>query len=87
LDIKATHQYLQMMLGLIASGRKIILVTHHLHEILFEIEWFVFLKKGQLVAEGEGSKLLTDKSVSDMFEMPIRIEEIDGRLVTKAASV
>lgn len=87
LDIKATHQYLETMSELIASGRKIVLVTHHLHEILPEIEWFVFLKQGQLVAEGERSKLLTDKSVSDLFEMPIRIEEIGGRLLTKAASV
>ena len=87
LDIKATHQYLETMSALIASGKKLVLVTHHLHEILPEINWFVFLKKGQLMAEGERSELVTNKKVSDLFEMPIRLEELDGRLLANALSV
>ena len=86
LDIKATHQYMETMAMLIASGKKIVLVTHHLHEILPEIDWFVFLKDGQLVNEGERTELLTDEKISDLFEIPIQIAEVDGHLTANTIS-
>lgn len=86
LDIKATHQYMETMSMLIASGKKIVLVTHHLHEILPEIDWFVFLKDGQLVNEGERTELLTDEKISDLFEIPIQIAEVDGHLTANIIS-
>jgi iron complex transport system ATP-binding protein len=85
LDIKATHQYMETMSTLLASGKKIVLVTHHLQEILPEIDWFVFLKDGQLVDEGERSELLTEKKISDLFEIPIQLREVDGRYLATAS--
>ncbi|MBX2849165.1 MAG: ATP-binding cassette domain-containing protein [Acidiferrobacterales bacterium] len=78
LDIKATHQYLESMSTLIESGKKVVLVTHHLHEILPEIDYFVFLRNGELIAEGKRNKMLTNKKVSDLFEIPIKLEETSG---------
>jgi len=86
LDMKATHQYLETMSELISTGKKMVLVTHHMDEILPEISWFVFLKNGQLVAEGERDQLLTDKNLSDLFEIPVQIRERNGRLATKVIS-
>ena len=86
LDIKATHQYLEMMSKLIAAGKKIVLVTHHLHEVLPEIDWFVFLKSGELVAQGERKELLTDKKISNLFEIPIHIEQKNGRFTANVTS-
>lgn len=86
LDIKATHQYLQSMSELIAAGKKIVLVTHHLHEILPEIDWFVFLKQGKLVADGNRSEMLTDAKVSELFEIPIHVEQVDGRYTANVVS-
>lgn len=83
LDIKATHQYMETMSELISSGKKLILVTHHLEEILPQIDWFVFLKGGQLVAEGERSKMLTEPNLSELFEIPVRLQESAGRLYAK----
>ena len=73
LDIKATHDYLELMSKLIASGKKIVLVTHHLHEILPEIDWFVFLKEGRLVEQGERKSMLTDEKISTLFAMTIKL--------------
>lgn len=81
LDITATHQYMETMSKLVASGKKIVLVTHHLQEILPEIDWFVFLKDGQLVDQGERSEMLTEKKISDLFGMPIQLKEVGERLV------
>ena len=86
LDIKATHQYLETMSKLIATGKKVVLVTHHLHEILPEIDHFVFLRNGQLVDQGDRKKMLSNKKISDLFEIPIHIEEIDGRYTANVVS-
>ena len=83
LDIKATHQYLETMSRLISKGKKIVLVTHHLHELLPEIDWFVFLKNGELIDEGSRKELLTDEKVSNLFGIDINIEEIDRRVHTR----
>jgi len=80
LDIKASYQYLETLSELIASGKKIVLVTHHLHEILPEIDWFVFLKDRQLIEAGERSELLTDEKISNLFEIPMQLKEEDGRI-------
>lgn len=81
LDIRATHQYMETMSSLIAAGKKLILVTHHLEEILPQIDWFVFLKDGQVFAQGERSQLLTEDCLSELFDIPIRLEEMGGRLL------
>jgi iron complex transport system ATP-binding protein len=87
LDIKATQQYMETMSMLVASGKKIVLVTHHLHEILPEIDWFVFLKSGQLIDEGHRNELLTEEKISNLFEIPIQLNEVDGRLIAVPSSV
>ena len=80
LDMKATFQYLETLSNLVNSGKKIVMVTHHLEEILPEIDWFVFLKDGQLVDQGNRKELLTDKKISDLFEIPVSLVEEAGRL-------
>ncbi|MGY9003651.1 MAG: hypothetical protein ACKVIF_10740, partial [Rhodospirillales bacterium] len=60
---------------------------HHLHEILPEIDWFVFLKSGQLIDEGHRNDLLTEEKISNLFEMPIQLNEVDGRLIAAPSSV
>lgn len=80
LDIKAMHQYMEIMSELVAAGKKLVLVTHHLEEILPEIQWFVFLKQGQLIAEGERATLLTEENLSDLYDIPTQLDERDGRL-------
>ena len=86
LDIKATHDYLAFMSKLIASGKKIVLVTHHLHEILPEINWFVFLKEGRLIGQGRREELLNSKNVSNLFDLDISLEEQDIGLTVKLNS-
>lgn len=84
LDLKATHQYMETMAMLVEAGKKIVLVTHHLNEILPEIDWFVFLKDGELVGEGDRSSMLTDQRLSDLFDLPVQLKEEDGRLSAHA---
>jgi len=78
LDISACFQYLETIRGLMSMGKRLILVTLHVHEIPPEIERVVFLKQGEVVADGDKKKLLTSKKLSSLFDVPIKIVEANG---------
>lgn len=77
LDIKATHQYLQIMDSLIEKGKKLVLVTHHLHEIPPSIDWFVFLKEGEVIAQGNRRDMFNQDMLGKLFDMPIKLHELE----------
>ena len=60
LDLKSCFQYLDLVRTQIRKGKTVVLVTHHLHEIPPEIDRVIFLKGGQIHADGLKSSLLTD---------------------------
>ncbi len=78
LDLPMTFHYLNIVRNLMQQGKTIILVTHHLHEIPPEISRVVLLKDGAVVADGAKDKLMTDSSLSNLFETPIHLVEANG---------
>ena len=78
LDLKACFQYLAIVRGLMRDGKTLILVTHHIHEIPPEVSRVVLLKDGQVVADGEKSKILTDDQLSSLFDTPIKLVHANG---------
>ena len=79
LDIKATHEFMETMSDVMAAGKKLVLVTHHLDEVLPEIDWFVYLKQGKLIDEGNREQMLRQDKLSNLFEIPIQLKQLDGR--------
>jgi iron complex transport system ATP-binding protein len=75
LDLVATHLFLETIRGVIARGVTVLLVTHHTHEILPEIERVILLKNGSVFADGPKQKFLTSPSLSALFETPIAVRE------------
>jgi iron complex transport system ATP-binding protein len=78
LDPKACFQYLDLLRTQINKGKTVLLVTHHLHEIPPEIERVIFLKQGNIVADGPKSKLLTSEQVSRLFDSQISLVQANG---------
>lgn len=78
LDLKACFQYLDLLRALIAKGKTVLLVTHHLHEIPPEIGRVVFLKAGKIIADGHKSTLLTDDRVSGLFDSRMTLVQANG---------
>lgn len=74
LDMVARHQFLETLRRLAQQGRTIILVTHHLHEIIPEVERVVLLRDGRVHADGPKGVVLTDSNLSAAFDAPIRVE-------------
>ena len=73
LDIGAQMQLRETMRELAQSGLGILLVTHHVSEIIPEIERVVLLREGQIVADGPKDEILTPAQLSDLFGVPVQI--------------
>jgi iron complex transport system ATP-binding protein len=78
LDIAAQMQLRDTMRALAQSGLGILLVTHHVSEIIPEIERVVFLRDGQILADGPKENVLNSVGLSDLFGVPVNLSRHDG---------
>ena len=49
------------------------LVTHHLGDILPEIERMILMRDGRIVADGPRAEMLNGARLSELFNAPVRI--------------
>lgn len=77
LDIKSAHIFLSYIEKLAEAGTTIIMVTHHVHDIIPPIRRIVMLKEGRVFMDGLKEQLLTDERVSSLFDFPVGIKK-DG---------
>jgi iron complex transport system ATP-binding protein len=78
LDVSAQHELRQIMRQLAGTGTGIILVTHHLADIVPEIERVVLMRAGRVVADGPKEQLLTEQALGDLFGLPVTVARRDG---------
>jgi iron complex transport system ATP-binding protein len=78
LDIGAQVQLRDTMRDLAQSGLGILLVTHHVSEIIPEIERVVLLRQGRIVADGPKSEILNAEHLSELFGVRVQIGRQDG---------
>jgi iron complex transport system ATP-binding protein len=68
------HRFLESLRTIAQGGKTIILVTHHIEEIIPEIERVILLKDGQVFLDGPKHDVLTTRNLSALYEAPIRIQ-------------
>ena len=78
LDIAGQFQLRDTMRQLAQSGLGILLVTHHVSEIIPEIERVVLLRDGRILADGPKPQTLTAEHLSALFGVPVRLAQQDG---------
>ncbi|HUE57402.1 MAG TPA: ATP-binding cassette domain-containing protein [Candidatus Udaeobacter sp.] len=78
LDIAAQMQLRDTMRQLAHSGIGILLVTHHVSEIIPEIERVVLLREGRILADGPKAEVLAEKHLSELFGVALRLGQVDG---------
>jgi iron complex transport system ATP-binding protein len=79
LDLFAQHE-LQVVMGKLASsGIGIVLVTHHLADIIPEIERVVLMDRGRIAADGSKPEILTSERLSGLFRLPVEVTKRNGR--------
>jgi len=78
LDIFAQRELRRILRALAANGVGVILATHHLGDIIPEVERVILMQRGRLIADGPKRKVLTAANLSSLFGLPIRLSRRDG---------
>lgn len=73
LDLAAQRDLRETLRRLAQEGTGLVLVTHHLGDILPEIERVILMRDGQIVGDGPREELLTVPKLSELFNTPVRI--------------
>ena len=73
LDLAAQRELRETLRRLTQEGTGLVLVTHHLGDILPEIERVILMRDGRIVADGPREELLTEARLTELFQTPVRI--------------
>jgi iron complex transport system ATP-binding protein len=73
LDLAAQRELRDTLRRLAREGTGLVLVTHHLGDILPEIERVILMRAGRIVGDGPREELLTELRLSELFAAPVRI--------------
>jgi iron complex transport system ATP-binding protein len=78
LDLVSRHHFMERVRAVARQGTTILLVTHHVDEIVPEIERVILLRRGRIAADGPKSTVLTTTSLSHAFDAPLTVEHSGG---------
>jgi iron complex transport system ATP-binding protein len=81
LDPVAREHFLQFLerLARRRSAPAMVLVTHHVEEIMPAFSHVLVLKGGRVLASGPRARVLTSRTLSAAFGAPVRLRRIGGR--------
>jgi iron complex transport system ATP-binding protein len=78
LDLAAQADLRDLLRRLAQERTGILLITHHIADILPEIDRILMMQDGRIVADGPKDELLTEARLSALFETQVQISERDG---------
>lgn len=73
LDPGAVGEFRHVLRKLARAGKSLILVTHHLSDLIPEIERVILLKNGRIAADGPKAQILTSSALSKLFDTKLRV--------------
>ena len=78
LDLSAQYELRDILRKLARSGIGIVMVTHHLSDLIPEIERVILMSSGSIVADGPTREVLTSGRLSALFGCKLELLERDG---------
>ena len=78
LDLHATHELREILRKLARAGISILMVTHHLPDIIPEIDRVILIKEGRVYADGRKREVLTSEKLTSLFGIPVEVLERSG---------
>jgi len=78
LDFSAQRELVAIMRRLTRRGISLVLVTHHLPDIIPEIQRVILMKQGKVIADGVKEELLVEDTLHDLFNTRVEIVRNDG---------
>jgi iron complex transport system ATP-binding protein len=80
LDLAAQRELREALRTVAQAGTGIVMVTHHLSDILPEITRVILMRAGRIVADGPRKDLLTAETLRMLFGVELTLTERDGFL-------
>jgi iron complex transport system ATP-binding protein len=87
LDLAARHGFMERVRRIARAGTTTILITHHVEEIVPEIDRVILLRAGRIVADGPKRQVLTGDTLGQVFDFRLTLEEIGGYFYVRPAAV
>jgi iron complex transport system ATP-binding protein len=78
LDLVARHQFMERVREIARRGVTIVLVTHHVEEIIPEIDRVILLRHGRVAFDGPKREVLTAARLGAVFGSRLTVEESGG---------
>ena len=78
LDLHAVYELRALFRKIAQAGVGVILVTHHLPDIIPEIERVIMLRNGTVFFDGSKREALAEGPLSRLFGIPVELLERDG---------
>ncbi|WP_293715939.1 ABC transporter ATP-binding protein [Stenotrophomonas sp. UBA7606] len=87
LDLISRQHLIDSMRHLAQQGITLVLVTHHIEEVIPEINRVVLMTGGRIFADGSRAELLRSGPLSEVFGGPIEVREDAGRMTAWAGQL
>lgn len=86
LDVVARHNFLERVRQIAREGTTLILITHHVEEIIPEIDRVVLMKHGRIAGAGSKRDMMTPQRLGELFDGPVVLDELGGYYHARSAS-
>lgn len=78
LDLQASFELIATMRELVQAGTNLLIATHHVQEVVPEIDRIIFMKAGKIMADGDKTTLLTAENLSELYGVKLKLMVQDG---------
>jgi iron complex transport system ATP-binding protein len=78
LDLHATHELREALRTLARRGITILMVTHHLPDIIPEMQRVVLIRGGKIYSDGAKADVLNSATLTGLFGIPVELIERGG---------
>jgi iron complex transport system ATP-binding protein len=85
LDVVARSAFMERVRAIARGGTTLLLITHHVEEIVPEISRVVLLRRGRIAADGPKAEVLTAEHLERVFEGPLQLETSQGYYFVRPA--
>ncbi len=77
-DLVARDGFMERVRRIARQGTTLLLVTHHIEEIVPEVERVILFDRGRIAADGPKDAILTPDSLGKVFNAQIALERVNG---------
>jgi iron complex transport system ATP-binding protein len=78
LDLAAQRELREALRLVAQQGTGIVMVTHHLADILPEMTRVIMMRSGRIFADGAKEELITEEKIRELFGVEVTLTRRDG---------